>query len=176
VTDKKRPGTMSDEDRALASRRVATPGRGVELQPIHESNEDDFTPVGDVLAMTDDPELRDVITAIWRHTANVELRCRILSKSTDTAELRDAIVDISGKSGSNGKLGALKERVDKAEARRWWAVTFLAGIAITVIGSAIAFGVWKGSIETDVKTLKRAVYRSHEFSSPPDEPAAKERQ
>ena len=38
------------------------------------------------------------------------------------------MVDIRGESGNNGKLGALKDRVDKAEARKWWAVTFLAGL------------------------------------------------
>jgi hypothetical protein len=160
VTEKKRPGTMSDGDRALVG-RSRTPRGGVPVNEFTQSD-DDFTPVGDVLAMTDDPELRDVITAIWRHTANVELRCRILSKQQDTTELAKRIddvettlVDLSGKSGNNGKVGALKERVDKTEARRWWVITFVAGLIVTVIGSAIAFGSWMGSIETDVETLKQ---------------------
>jgi len=66
-----------------------------------------------------------------------------------------AIVDIRGERGDNGKLGALKARVDVAEARRWWAVTFAAGLVITVITAAITLGVWIGRIDADVATLKQ---------------------
>ncbi len=65
-----------------------------------------------------------------------------------------AIVDIVGSSGNNGKLGALKERVDKADARKWWAMTFMAGLLVTVIGASIKFGRWMSEIETDVRWLK----------------------
>jgi hypothetical protein len=84
-------------------------------------------------------------------------------------DLETAITDITGASGNNGKLGALKDRVDKGEARRWWAITFLAGLLVTVIGSAVALGSWMGSIEQQVKAFH---YRSHD--SQPDDPAKDE--
>jgi hypothetical protein len=65
-----------------------------------------------------------------------------------------AIVDIRGEHGNNGKLGALKARVDSTEARRWWVITFLAGLVVTVITAAITLGVWIGRIDADVATLK----------------------
>lgn len=69
--------------------------------------------------------------------------------------LETAIVDIRGEHGNNGKLGALKARVDTAEARRWWAVTALAGVVITLISASIAFGRWMSRVETDVEWLKQ---------------------
>jgi hypothetical protein len=82
-----------------------------------------------------------------------------------------ALVDICGVSGSNGKLGALKARVDATEARRWWVVTSAAGLVVTVVTAAIALGTWMGRIDADVATLKHYHARG---SSTPDSPAAKE--
>lgn len=175
---------MGDTDRVLvgiARRKPATPIAGV---PVHAPEDDDFTPVSMVMDRIEatfiptDRE-RTLLHLVWQHTANMELRARkrrdtgdeaALEKRIDAAET--AIVDIRGENGTNGRLGALKERVDKSEGRRWWAVTAAAGLVVTVISAAIAFGSWMGSIETDVATLKAArVYRSFM----PESPAAKER-
>lgn len=78
-----------------------------------------------------------------------------------------AIVDIRGEHGNNGKLGALKARVDTAEARRWWAFTALAGLVVTVITASIAFGRWMSRVETDVDWLKqRSRGSAHEERKP----------
>lgn len=187
MTDRpRRPGTMTDDDRALIGRDR----RRASSEPAadaFDTDDDHFTPVGRIIERIEadlgdelSPRERRIALAFGRHTANMELRARKRSDSQDTALLRReiddlqlAIVDIRGESGSNGKLGALKERVDKAEARKWWGVTFLAGLAVTVISAAIAFGSWMGSIETDVETLKQRTFRARNVS-PPDFPATKE--
>lgn len=89
---------------------------------------------------------------------------RTLEKRVDGLET--AIVDIRGERGDNGKLGALKARVDQAEARRWWAVTALAGLVLTVISASIAFGRWMSRVETDVDWLKQR--RRPSVSAPAD--------
>jgi hypothetical protein len=86
-----------------------------------------------------------------------------LERRVDAVET--AITDIRGESGHNGKLGALKERVDKAELRRWWAVTFIAGLIVTILASAIAFGRWMSSLETDVQWLKARTQRVRGMTS-----------
>jgi hypothetical protein len=89
------------------------------------------------------------------------------ARPRDVGDLELAIVDIRGEAGTNGKLGALRERVDKAESRRWWAVTALAGAVITVLTGAIAVGRWVGSIETDVEVIKERLDHAHkEIRSP----------
>ena len=154
-----RPGSMSDGDRALAHRR-ATPARGAVVIDDGGSFEEDdhFTPVQHVIDLIEDRIVltereRLIVTVIWRHTANLELRARQRSDSQDSGQLRRdidalqlAIVDIRGEHGNNGKLGALKARVDQAESRRWWAVTALAGLVVTVISASIGFGRWMSSV------------------------------
>lgn len=190
MTDRfKRHGSMTDDERALIGldrRRVATPVDGVTVDDPDAdafAAEDHFTPVVAVMERAVDLTDREryLLQLVWRHTANMEMRSRKRSDSQDTSilakeidDLKTAITDIVGKSGNNGKVGAIKERLDKTEARRWWVITYAAGLFVAVVTAAIAFGVWKGSIETDVKALKRAVYRSQDFS--PETPAKDERQ
>lgn len=184
----KRPGTMSDEERALAAmerRRKQTPALGV---PVTEFDKDDHTPVGTIIERIED-ELGDelsarerrIVQAFGRHTANMELRARQRRDTGDTASLErrlDAaersIVDIAGKNGSNGKVGTLKERVDKAEARRWWAVTFVAGLVVAALSFAFSFGSRIGSLEAEVEALKARRGRAHVPGFQPEYPAPKE--
>jgi len=183
---------MSGEDRdAAALVRRRSPALGVPVVepqsiPVVDSFEGDdhLTPVAHVIeriSRTFVPSERErtLIHLFWEHTANMEMRGRKRSDSSETSTLRKAIdaletaiVDIRGERGDNGKLGELKRRVDVAESRRWWAVTFLAGLAVAVVTAAIAFGVWKGSIETDVDNLKARAFRVR--NSLPEYPAAKE--
>lgn len=182
---------MSDEDRALAElqRRRASSEPAADA---FELDEDHFTPVQPVIERVHG-ELCDrvvltererwlvrtildlLVPTLWRHTANMEMRARMRSDSQDSAilgrridDVETSLVDIAGKSGGNGKLGALKERVDKAEARRWWAITTAASLAIAVIGSALVLYRWIGTVETDVEWLKQ---RRRPAISQPAEPA-----
>jgi len=185
---------MSDAERdgRGRERRVLTPATGVPVQPTEEGSfepEDHFTPVSDVFGQLEERMVLSererqlvmlVLRLTWQHTANMEMRARKRSDTQDTSILRKeldaaqlAIVDIRGESGNNGKLGALKERVDKAEARKWWAITFIAGLIVTIIGSAFAFGSRIGALETDVETLKARALRARN-ASPPEYPAARE--
>lgn len=177
----KRPGSMSDDDRALAH-KSQTPAVGV---PVHAPQDEDFTPVSSVIERVQAvfvPNEREqmVLTLVWQHTANMELRARQRSETSGAAALErrvdgveTAIVDIRGEHGNNGKLGALKARVDTAESRKWWALTFVAGLLVTVITAAVTFGVWIGRIDADVATLKQRANRARGSSSP-DYPAARE--
>lgn len=118
----KRPGTMTDDERALIgrSRRVQTPPHGVAIAEF----DDDFTPVGVVMArieeaMSLDERDRMLVHLFWQHTANMELRGRRRLDETEAGKLRHdldetrtAITDIRGQHGNNGKLGELRRRVD----------------------------------------------------------------
>lgn len=57
------------------------------------------------------------------------------------------VTDIAGKDGVNGKLGALKARVDTADARRWQVLMFCLGLLVTAGG--IVF--WAASNVADFK-------------------------
>lgn len=179
----KRPCTMSDDERALigAKHRASS-------EPAADAFDQDFTPVGVTIERIEaaigdqlSPREQRIVQALVARDANAELRARQRRDTGDTAALErrvdaveTAITDITGKSGNNGKLGALKERVDKAEARRWWAVTFVAGLVVTALGFAFSFGSRLGSLETEVETLKARRGRVHIPGFQPEYPAAKE--
>lgn len=140
----------------------------------------------DPAALTADDDARDVFRSVEERLAGLSEHERLIFTlvcqhigSLGVAEPREpsaferridavetAITDIRGESGSNGKLGALKERFDKVDARRWWLLTFVAGLIVTTLGSAIAFGRWMSSIETDVDWLKARTLRAPPMSSP----------
>lgn len=146
--DKKRPGTMSGEDRDAAAlarirARIDTPHGGV---PILAIDSDDFTPVGvaiehleKAIDLTDRERL--LIELGWKHSANQEMRSRKRVELTEGGQLRaeldevsrvvathaERITDATGKSGDNGKLGELKRRVDAWTSKTWWLVTALLG-------------------------------------------------
>ena len=145
MDEKKRPGVFaSDDERALASRRdrSRTPAQGV---PIHTPAPEDFTPVGDVMPLAHDEATRILLARVWQHTANMEMRMLAALGQTENGRLRadldattaridehlvdvcEAIADIHGKSGTNGKLGELRRRVDAWTSKMWWLVTVLVG-------------------------------------------------
>lgn len=167
-----RPSSLSDAD--------GPPAVGV---PVHAEPDEDFTPVSNVLERVEfSPTDRErlLLHLVWQHTANMELRSRQRRDTGDTSAfekridgVETAIVDIRGEHGNNGKLGALKARVDTAESRKWWALTFAAGLLVTVITAAVTLGVWIGRIDADVATLKQRANRARRGSSP-DYPAARE--
>lgn len=188
MTDERKPPrrikTATERDlegiRARAERdQLRTPPSGV---PTGEFDANDFTPVTDVLERIDDPVARDIVEVMWRHTANMELRAVQRLRETEAGRLaarvddvETAITDIRGEHGANGKLGALKDRVDKSEARRWWVITFLVGTLVTVLAAAIGLGRWIGSVETDIETLKARASRRAPYSYPmPAEAPAKD--
>lgn len=168
----KRPGTMSDEDRALEAmerrRRVQTPHAGV---PIQDHDDDDFTPVGvaiermeKAIDLTD--RERELLRLAWEHSANQEMRTRKRVELTEGGQLRadietvaehvadvkEAIIDIHGASGQNGKLGELKRRVDGLTTRIWSAI----GSAVASLGAAAVL-IWNTSGDYhDVKAAARA--------------------
>lgn len=157
----KRPGTMSDEDRALAElerrRRVITPAHGV---PTDEFDEQPTPPPEDVNLL---------IRKLWplRHADNwltevsgdiqaLKVRAEHLEKLagglTEIGVVRERVVDISGKSGDNGKLGELKRRVDGLTTRIWSAI----GSAVASLGAAAVL-IWNTSGDYhDVKAAARA--------------------
>lgn len=165
-TDREIESARSREERERQYRaRAYAPALGVPIE--HDPNED-FTPVHDVLGEVGTPEAKRIIEVLWRHTANMELRSVQRHEASDAAalrrdldalrgdlcELRTDIVDIRGEDGSNGKLGELGRQVNGWASRRWWLLTFVAGTIVTVLGAAIVFGRWMGSVETDLATLK----------------------
>lgn len=147
---------MSDADRALAGleqrRREAF---GI---PIHATPAEDFTPlpvsIGDFDAT---PRELELLQVVWLHTANMELRSRARLDNTEASKLCDDLgelnekfvrfqTDLTGASGTNGKLGNLRKDVDDAKARADKAPSFVkraivlaAGSIIGALGSAILY-------------------------------------
>lgn len=85
------------------------------------------------------------------------------------------IVDLSGKDGSNGKVGAMRARLDAIDkgaettATRRWAVIMLALGLITSAGGVVAWAVRSvTSLESEVAHLRRDVDRHQQ---PPARPA-----
>lgn len=155
-----RHGTMSDDERALIGlerRRAATPVGGVKVvEPTtapedHGQGEawDEFTPVESVRPLLDkieDPAIRAFAIALWTHTGNVDLRSAhraghgvdVGGIATEVADLRTeltrGLADIHGVSGTNGKLGELRRRVDALSSKAWWVLTaFVGGIGAAAV-------------------------------------------
>lgn len=184
---KPRAGSMSGDDRdaaALKRQRAKTSPVGV---PIHVPDPEDLTPVTQVVArieqtMTLNEREQVLVHLLCEHMANNVMRHTQAVKQLDASKLREelnalndevevlrtktevGLADVRGERGDNGKLGELKRRVDQLEGRRWWLMTFIAGTIITVLGSAIAFGRWMGSIDADIATLKARSYRAQPFA------------
>lgn len=123
----------------------------------------DFTPVTDVMELLDaeivltDREKR-ILHYMWRHSANQELRARQRRETGDTAVLERRIdsletdmVDVRGKSGDNGKLGSLRQRVDAFLGRAWALVLLLLGGVSGVAVKLVIVGRSYGELETQVE-------------------------
>ena len=202
MSDKKRP-FMTDEERAQIGREHRLRGSETRERASSEptadafAEEDHLTPLEDVVKRIEHTKgapltVGELAVARRVHQIAADRHMRVRQQHITpeepyrgaagmTAEqeqrldeLEATVVETFGKSGKNGDFGTLKERVDKAEGRRWWALTFLAGVRVTVIGSAIAFGSWMGSIETEVEQLKARAFRVRGNGSTPEYPAAKE--
>lgn len=155
MSDKKRPGAMSDEARALDAMRR----RREEASGSFEV-EDHFTPVSQVIERAADLTDRErmLLRYIWTHTANMEMRARARSDSQDSAQLRreiDALqewrVDVVGQTGANGRLGALKGRVDVFMNRAWAVLLILLGGVAGAAVKLIIVGRAYGELETQVE-------------------------
>jgi hypothetical protein len=152
VAPGKRPGTQSDEDRALAElqrRRVATPVGGV---PVDEFEGDHRTPPpADIEELIHRlwplRKMGDDITEVSTKVTRLEVRADGLEKmagglseigehvAADAAvhtEIVAKLTDIHGRSGDNGKLGELRRRVDALSKAAWLVVS----VAVGGIGAA----------------------------------------
>ena len=141
----KRPGTMSDDDRANIGRehrRAATPVGGVRVVQSGELSDfdnEDFTPITDILALVETERERERTILLWRHIRNVEMRSRaragtgvdiaahIAEDAEVHRELAEKFADVHGVSGNNGKLGELRRRVDALSSKAWWLFTAFVG-------------------------------------------------
>lgn len=177
---------MSDDDRALARVRTGnTPIAGV---PVHAPEEDDFTPVASVFERIEEsfvPTERErmLLHLVWQHTANMELRSRARRDTDGTKALVDrvdgvetAIVDIRGERGNNGKLGALKARVDALMSRAWWLVTVLVGGVGAAAVKLIIVGRAYGELETEVQANKARIQLLERVVFLKSRPAAPEKE
>jgi hypothetical protein len=156
---------MSDADRALVSRATRTPAGGVPAA----AKSDQFTPVTDLLDVIEDPQLRRIVRLMWEHTANVELRAEqrigsgidISEHIEDDArmhrEIAVALADIRGERGDNGKLGALKSRVDILTTRAWALVALVIGGVASMALKLVMVGRTFGELETEVAASKARI-------------------
>lgn len=100
------------------------------------------------------------LTKLATRVSVAESKLEGLPASTeDIEELRTAITDIRGESGNNGKLGALKERVDKAESRRWWLITFVAGTVLAVAAIVYRAGSLVGDVNSRLHQVEQRLER-----------------
>lgn len=174
MTEKKRPGTMSDDERALIGREHrTTPVAGTPIPqevPVGEFAEQDFTPVGDVMARIEQSVVlsdreRMLMRMVWQHTANMEMRSRKRSDSQDTSILAQRIddlethkTDIVGADGATGQIGHLRKQLDSALGRAWWLVTVLVGgigaAAVKLIIVGQAYGELKTKVENNARQIQ----------------------
>ncbi|MGE0206015.1 MAG: hypothetical protein AB7E70_19445 [Hyphomicrobiaceae bacterium] len=162
-SDSKRPGVFEDdEQRALREierrRRVVTPAHGV---PVDEFDADQPTPpphdVNDLIRkLWPLRHAEDWLTEISEKLGGLDARTENLEKLSgglsEIGVLRERIVDATGKSGDNGKLGELKRRVDGLTTRIWSAI----GSAVASLGAAAVL-IWNTSGDYhDVKAAARA--------------------
>lgn len=71
-----------------------------------------------------------------------------------------------GKNDDNGKLGALRARVDLGEGRRWWVITFCMGLLVTAGGVIFWAGRSTATLETKVEQLEKIVERQYSNKEP----------
>lgn len=173
----KRPGTMSDEERALAAlerRRLERERREAPAfgMPIHVPADEDFTPIGHVFerlaATMPGFELtereRQLLQVVWIHTANIELRSRQRLADSDCGQLaadfaehREEFVqfktDLTGASGNNGKFSILRKEVEEVRKRAEAAPTFvkrtLVAAGTGILGALIPAALYVRSAAED---------------------------
>lgn len=147
--------------------------------------ENGFTPVRHVLDLISEshPELAPLISKIWEHTANVEMRLnarlgdetaienvnRQVSEQQDEidmihqqfGDLREDLArrftDLTGQNGTNGKVGTIRTSLEKLHSRLWWGVTFIVG----AIGGAgvklVLIGKTYGEMEAEIKASQAQI-------------------
>jgi hypothetical protein len=174
----RRAQTATDRDLQgirAAKERANAPALGVPI--LTEDADSDFTPVADVLSHIRNPEIREAVAAIWRHTANIEMRSRArhiddtdaVIIREDLAALRADVVDIKGTSGTNGRLGTLSaaivevaDKVKTINSRAWWAFTVIVGGIGAAIVKLILVGMAYGEMHTtlDANRVEIAAQRA----------------
>lgn len=158
---------MTDEKKPRASSEPAA--------DAFDRDDDHFTPVSEVLdgeSLVLTERERRILHIVWRHTANMEMRGRKRSDSQDTAILLKRIDEIDDKhtrldvdlrgdgNREHGRIATL-ERFHSRIVK--WAL----GSLIAIAGAAISFGIWMGSVRTDIDNLKQRSLqqRWRDFSS-----------
>ncbi len=167
--------------------------------------DDEFTPVSEILPIAKTPESRAIVIQLWKHSADQELRFRRTRNRSSEQQLRndldsliarveghsERIVDATGKSGDNGKLGELRRRVDAWTSKLWWCVTAAVGAigtaAIKLVLVTRAFDAVESRslhnaeqvkiLQAQVMTLQAAAIsrRAHRAEPGPTEPAVPEK-
>ena len=153
MTDDRKPrAPTSDADRAIVGRehrRGDTPAGGVRVQSGEigdDFDSEDYTPINDILALADSERERERTILYWRHIRNVEMRLRAvagadvnitdhIAEDAEThRQITEALTDVHGKNGQNGKLGELKRRVDALSSKAWWLLTaFVGGLGAALV-------------------------------------------
>jgi hypothetical protein len=148
--------------------------------PRSPSQGDDFEDGGPTPLPVD---VDEIVRRLWplRKSGDllIELQTRVQhlernpeQVAEDLGELKEHIVDIKGKSGTNGKIGnlradleALKAKIEKQEARRWTVIVTLIGMILTAATLAVTGGRWVGQLENRVEQnserLDRILYKEH---------------
>ena len=148
----KRPGSMSDADRALPSLRRRTPIHGVAVAVGEFEDEQRTPPPSDIeelirklwpLRHADEllGGLSTQVTRLEGRADNLETLAggleeigkHVADDAKTHSDIAETLADIHGRSGSNGKLGELKRRVDALSSRAWILLTAFVGALGTAL-------------------------------------------
>ncbi|HEX5064125.1 MAG TPA: hypothetical protein VFV99_32335 [Kofleriaceae bacterium] len=134
-----------------------------------------FTPVTDVLELLDAEIVltereRRMFFYLWKHSANQEMRGRKRSDSQDTSLLAKRLDEIDDKHtrldvdlrGDGNREHGRVATLERFHAR---IVKWALGSLVAIAGAAISFGIWMGSVRTDIDNLKQRAQPSQRWRS-----------
>lgn len=135
----------------------------------------------DALLMARCDAMGERISRLQVARADLDARLRAVEEErgefASLAEFREwtttRVVDLSGKDGNNGKVGALRARLDAVDkageqsaTRRWSLIMFALGLIVTA-GGVVAWSVRSvAELQSEVAHLRRDVDRNHQEPQP----------